>query len=419
MRILIHTAMFMLTFAVFAAETEEGGKNVNTINTSTGDKVTAKNVILSSVLDLNKSGLEATRGNDIWGWTDSLTGKEYAIMGLDSKTSFVDVTDAANPIHVADIATRTQASIWRDIKVYKNYAYIVSEAYRHGMQVVDLHKLREFDGKEVMTLESDLDYTMFGNAHNVAINEETGYIYAVGTSTCDGGLHVIDARDPLNLKFVTCVGRNVYEVPENFKKTTLRDGEAYTHDVQCVVYKGADTRFLGREICVASNEDTVNVVDVTDKNNPVQISVASYKGVNYTHQGWLSEDQNFFFLGDELDETDLDINTKTFIWDMRDLTQIKQHGDFVSSQNAIDHNMYSHNGYMYQANYTAGLRILDISDVENMNVKEVAWLDTMPENNKAEFAGVWSVFPYYKSGTVVVSGINGTLYVTKPELERK
>lgn len=411
--VLILSTLFT-TFTAFSLE-EFSPKAQQTVTTSTGDKVTSLNIVLSSALDLNKSGIESSRGNDIWGWTDPQTEKEYAIMGLDSKTSFVDVTDPTNPIHVADIKTRTFASIWRDIKVYENYAFIVSEAYRHGMQVVDLHKLRDFNGSEPLKLESDLDYTLFGNAHNVAINEDTGFIYAVGTTTCDGGLHVIDGREPLNLKFVTCIGRNVYEVPENFKKP-IRDGEAYTHDVQCVVYKGSDARFLGREICVSSNEDTVNVVDVTDKSKPVQISVASYKGVNYTHQGWLSEDQDFFFLGDELDETDLGIKTKTFIWDMRDLTDIKLHGEFVSSQNAIDHNMYSHNGYLYQANYTAGLRILDIKDVANMNIKEVAWLDTMPENNKAVFQGVWSVFPYFKSGTVVVSGINGTLYTTRPEL---
>src|SRR5690606_18123816 len=97
-----------------------------------------RGVDLAASVDLGKSGIEADAGNDIWGWTDPLTGREYALMGLSSKTAFVDVTDPARPIHVGDLPTATENSIWRDIKVYKNHAFIVSEAFDHGMQVFDL-----------------------------------------------------------------------------------------------------------------------------------------------------------------------------------------------------------------------------------------------------------------------------------------
>jgi hypothetical protein len=33
------------------------------------------------------------RGNDIWGWTDPLDGREYALVGRNDGTAFVDVTD--------------------------------------------------------------------------------------------------------------------------------------------------------------------------------------------------------------------------------------------------------------------------------------------------------------------------------------
>lgn len=257
----------------------------------------ATNVMLTGSIDLNKSGVSSKRGNDIWGWTDSLTGKEYAIMGLNNKSSIVDVTDPSQPIHIADIKTQTWSSTWRDMKVYKDHAFIVSEAFRHGMQVFDLTRLRGMTGKTVEVLKPDVHYAKFGNAHNIAINEDTGYAYGVGTSTCDGGLHIMNIQDPKNPKFVNCVGRGVYELPR-----TNKHGDAYTHDVQCVVYNGPDTRFLGKEICISSNEDTVNIVDVTDKTKPYQISVASYQGVKYTHQGWLTEDHHYFLLGDELDE---------------------------------------------------------------------------------------------------------------------
>ena len=367
------------------------------------------NVTLSGALNLKVGALRAKKGNDIWGWTDPTTGKEYAIMGLDSKTSFVDVTDPTNPIHLADMKTATTSSTWRDMKIYKHYAFIVSEAWSHGMQVIDLHRLRELNGGKVVELKADHRYRDFGNAHNIFINEESGYGYAVGTSTCDGGLHIMDLRNPLAPKFLNCVGRGVYEIPR-------KHGDAYTHDVQCVIYKGQDARYLGREICVSSNEDTVNIVDVTDKNKPYQISAASYDGVKYTHQGWLTEDHKYFLLGDELDEQRFGVNTKTFIWDFSDLENPKDFAVYTHNSKAIDHNMYVKGDYVYQANYNAGLRILSLKDIHNGNLSEVGFLDTMPSRDSAKFEGVWSIFPYFKSGTVAVAGIDGILYLTRPQL---
>lgn len=388
------------------------GLMVLSINVGAGDiKVShSENVKLAAALDLKGGAIEATKGNDIWGWTDPDSGKEYAIMGLSSKTSFIDITDPSNPIHLADLKTATSSSTWRDIKIYQHYAFIVSEAWSHGMQVIDLHKLRNLKGEAVATLTADVRYKDFGNAHNIFINEDTGFAYAVGTSTCNGGLHIMDIRNPLEPKFLNCVGRGVYEVPSFH-------GDAYTHDVQCVLYQGPDSRYIGREICVSSNEDTVNIVDVTDKSNPYQISVASYDGVKYTHQGWLTEDHRYFLLGDELDEQNFGVKTKTFIWDFSDLQNPKNFAIYEHKTNAIDHNMYVKGHYVYQANYNAGLRILDISRIASGDLEEVGYLDTMPDVDSAKFEGVWSVFPYFNSGTVAISGIDGVLYLTRPELK--
>ena len=368
------------------------------------------NVQLAKAIDLRKGAIKARRGNDIWGWTDPLTSKEYIIMGLNNKSSFVDVTDPNNPIHLADLKTATSSSTWRDMKIYKDYVYIVSEAWRHGMQIFDLKRLRTMDGKSVAKVKADARYKGFGNAHNIFINEETGFAYAVGTSTCDGGLHIMDIKNPLDLKFLNCVGRKVYELPS-------KHGNAYTHDVQCVVYKGPDKRYTGKEICVSSNEDTVNIVDVTDKNKPYQISAASYSGVKYTHQGWLTEDHKYFLLGDELDEQRLGVNTKTFMWDFSDLENPRHFASHDHETKAIDHNMYVRGNYVYQANYGAGLRILDLSNVDKGELKEVGFLDVVPDADKADFNGAWSIFPYFKSGTVAISGTNGVLYLTRPKLK--
>merc|ERR1719343_1163803 len=124
--------------------------------------------------------------NDIWGWVDPETGKEYAIMGVREGTVIVDVSDPLNPNYVAYIQTHTRASTWRDIKVYSNRAYIVSEASDHGMQVYDLTRLRGMTAPACQhSPDFHLDY--FGSAHNIIINEETGRAYAVGASRCSGG----------------------------------------------------------------------------------------------------------------------------------------------------------------------------------------------------------------------------------------
>lgn len=375
------------------------------------------NVDLESRVDLKTSGIEAESGNDIWGWTDPETGREFALMGMSSKTSFVDITDPQNPIHVGDLRAHTDPSLWRDIKVYQNYAFIVSEANRHGMQVFDLTKLRRSSGEPIQ-FEASAHYNEFGSAHNIAINEASGTAYVVGSNTCDAGMRVIDIRKPLEPTFLTCVDKGIFDPvglgASGAVSMGAFHGEDYTHDVQCVQYDGPDERYQGHEICVASNADTVNIVDMTDKANPVQISVKNYNGLGYVHQGWLTEDHRYFLLGDELDEMRFGHPTKTLIWDVSDLETPKLSGAYFHTTNSIDHNMYVKDNYLYQANYQAGLRVLSLENISEGKLQEVAFFDTMPETDTAEFAGTWSVYPYFKSGNVVLSNIEGFLFVVRP-----
>jgi choice-of-anchor B domain-containing protein len=85
------------------------------------------------------------------------------------------------------------------------------------------------------------------------------------------------------------------------------------------VYRGPDTRYNGREICFNSNEDTLTIVDVTDKSAPAMLARKFYPGKGYTHQGWLTEDHRHFLLDDEKDETKLRVNTRTHIFEVSDL----------------------------------------------------------------------------------------------------
>ena len=197
--------------------------------------------------------MDGSQGNDIWGWFDAQSGNEYALMGMTNGTAFVDITNPENPLFLGRLATQTTESTWRDMKVYENHAYIVADnAGAHGMQVFDLTRLRGLTFPQ--TLTADLVYGDFDNAHNIAIDEATGFAYAVGTNTCAGGLHMIDIRTPINPLFAGC------------------HAVEYAHDTQCVVYQGPDPDHQGSEICVNSNEDNVGIVDVSLKPSPVTIS---------------------------------------------------------------------------------------------------------------------------------------------------
>ncbi len=353
-------------------------------------------------------GVRGTRLNDVWGWTDPDTNHEYALVGRTDGTSFVDVTDAANPRFLGDLPLTegAQASSWRDIKVYNNHAYIVADnAANHGMQVFDLTRLR--DVEEPQVFEADGLYDRIASAHNIVINEESGFGYSVGSSsggeTCGGGLHMIDLRDAKNPTFAGCFQ----------DMATGRAGTGYSHDAQCVNYRGPDADYEGKEICFGSNETALSIADVSDKSAPVAISNAAYPNVAYAHQGWLTEDHRFFYMNDEGDEAAGSTpNTRTLVWDVTDLDDPQLLKEHMGESTSIDHNLYVKDNLMYQSNYTSGLRILDVSDPENP--VEVGHFDTSPwDEDEATFNGSWSNYPFFESGTIVVTSIGEGLFFLK------
>lgn len=334
--------------------------------------------------------------NDIWGWTDPLDGKEYALLGRTTGTAFIDITDPNNPVYLGDLPTHTVSSLWRDIKVYSDHAFIVSEASGHGMQVFDLTTLRNVPNPPV-TFSEDAHYSGFSNCHNIAINEESGRAYPIGANTFSGGLNIIDISNPLN---PTLIG------------SFAEDG--YSHDVQVVNYIGPDAQYAGKEIAFCFNENTVTIVDVTDAGDPMMLSSTGYSTSAYTHQGWLTEDHKYLLVGDELDEGS--VNTRTYIFDVQDLNNVSLIGTHVGATSAIDHNMYTHDGLVYQSNYRAGLEILDLENVDQGTLERVAYFDIYPSSNSAQFNGAWSNYPYFASGNVIVSHIEEGLFVLRPNI---
>ncbi len=366
-----------------------------------------RGVDLLSFLSIPSIGGDVTEGlSDLWGWTDPATGNEYALVGRTNGTAFVDITNPSDPRYLGVMPAN--ASGTRDIKVYDDHVFVTGgNAGDHGMLIMDLTRLRN-PGLDPVVFEPDAVYRGISSAHNLIINTTSGFAFAVGSTgggqTCGGGLHMIDIREPLNPTFAGC-----------YTDTEGLIWQGRTHDAQCVVYEGPDENFQDRQICIASNETAIRIVDVTDKENPMPISASTYPGMSYVHQGWLTEDQRYFFLNDELDELVGQADfTRTLIWDVAELDDPILVGEYFGPNSATDHNLYIKGDKMYQANYQAGLRVIDISDPENP--AEVGFFDTTPyDGDPTGFnGGAWTAFPFFESGTVIVSSSGEGLFVVRP-----
>lgn len=346
-------------------------------------------------------GDPSVRGSDIWGWTDSSNGKEYAIIGLSNSTAFIDVSIPTSPVFLGRINSATTANVWRDVKVFNNYAFIVADNVGpHGMQVFDLTRLRNVaNAPETFTV--DALYTGVGSCHNIVINESEAIAYLVGCSSTNGGGPIfVDISNPLNPTFIADYTAG-----------------GYSHDAQVVTYNGPDTEHIGKEIFVGSNgnSDKVVILDVSDKNNVIPISEFTYPQTAYAHQGWFTENQAYFILGDEVDETSFGFNSKTLVFNFTDLDNPTLSSTYFGPTAAIDHNGYVKGNEYYLANYRAGLRVLDITNIASTTnpMTETGYFDTFPTSDSANFNGVWSIYPYFASENIIIGDIDGGLFIVR------
>ncbi|MEM6672442.1 MAG: choice-of-anchor B family protein [Planctomycetota bacterium] len=336
---------------------------------------------------LTLSELGGGNGNDCWGYA-APSGREYALMGTTRGTAIVEVTDpaAATVVEIIDGPN----SIWRDIKVYQDRAYVVSEG-GEGIQVLDL---RQVDAG-VVTLENTVTTGGSPSTHNVAIDEDSGFLYRTGGS--GNGLRIYRLTDPANPQFVGSWSQR------------------YVHDAQVVTYSSGP--YAGRQIAYCcsgfgngSIDTGLSILDVTNKSSIQVIGQLDYPNASYSHQGWLSADRTRFYLGDELDQNrDIDL-TVTRVFDVSDPGAASYIGEFTNGIRAVNHNMYERDGYLFQANYTSGVRVLDI-DAGPDAPPEIAHFDSAPDASGSTFNGLWSCYPNLPSGIVLGSDRERGLFV--------
>ncbi len=374
-----------------------------------------KGIDLLGRVPLSQFSLAPGSANDIWGYVNLNDNKEYAIIGLSNGTAVVDVTDPYHPIEVGAIPGTD--TIWRDVKVYQffnsaqsrwdAYAYVTADKVNDGLQIINLSNL-----PAGISLANA--YTGFLQAHNIYIgnvdyttaitlNGPTAHAYIFGSDVAGGLFRILDLTNPTAPTEVAAGS----------------PGTGYVHDGTALVI--TDTRASSYcdaghnpcELYVDFNENTVDIWDVTEKDAPSQISSTPYTGSSYTHSGWWSADKMFIFVQDELDEFFFGHNTRLRVLDISDLTKPFVSHIWEGPTRAIDHNGYAKASHYYMSNYRRGLTILDVANPNETS--DIAYFDTFPTSDSPNFNGAWGVYPYLPSGTILVSDIEGGLFLLKEQ----
>ncbi|PNS14549.1 hypothetical protein CAC42_2606 [Sphaceloma murrayae] len=365
-------------------------------------------------------GSRSGSGSSSWGWTDPSSGREFGAIGQADGTAFIEISKTGRVTYLGRLPQQSVTSQWREIRTMKNYFIIGSEAQNHGIQIFDARKLLTVTSPRTFSTTSDISLfngLPVGRAHNVVSLEERNFAIAVGasprTDKCRSGLIFIDLTNPARPTSPGCA-----------------PGDGYVHDAQCLVYRGPDTRYTGRDICYGYNEDTLTIYDVTNKAAPTIISRTPYTGAAYTHQGSVLDvnNQQYLVLDDEYDEEDgvqpaADGFPVTYIFDIRDLRAPRNTGYYKSTVRSIDHNQYVYNGLSFQSNYGAGLRVLDVSsiprDPTGKGIREVAFFDIFPDDDAqagggaVAFTGTWSHYAGFPSGNILINTIERGVYIVK------
>ena len=309
--------------------------------------------------------------NDIWGYVDT-SGNEYALVGLYNGVSFVNISNPSDPYEVfRSIGPET---IWRDIKVFKNYAYVTNEG-GNGLRIFDLSVLpgsyeipfKDFDGEEGK---------QFKTAHNLFIDEK-GRAFIVGTDRNSGMIIYDLTEDPWNPKEI-----GFYD-------------EAYVHDI----YVRNDTAYPA-----LINDGDFYILDLSDINTIQQVSSKSTKDFQ-THNTWLSMDGNYLFTTDEVNGGEIGV------YDIRDKRNPEKVEFFKSRLlgDEMPHNVLLKDSVAFISYYKDGVIVLDVSNPEN--VVEVDRFDTDRDGFGPGSSGAWGVYPFLNSGNILVSDMENGLFV--------
>lgn len=373
-----------------------------------------RNVDFQAQISLNQFMGQPVSAANVWGLVDLNDNREYAVVGLRHGTAVVEVTDPVNPRQVDVVPGNSSA--WREVKIYQHfdpaanrfraYAYITTEAANAGLQVINLSGLPNSvslattladTGSQHTAYVSNIDY-----ATNMALPGATAYLFLAGSNIAGGSWRVYSLANPAQPQFIR-------QAPA---------GTQYMHDSTSLLITDQRTTQCALahnpcEVLVDFNENTVDLWDVTEKAAPVMLSSTTYSDASYTHSGWPSMDQRRIFVHDELEEIRRGLFTQIYTMNVDDLRNPFIQASYQGPDTTTDHNGYTKGSLLYVSHYRRGLVVFDVSNP--MQLREIGHFDTflVPAANVAGFDGAWGVYPFFPSGTVVISDISNGLFILR------
>jgi choice-of-anchor B domain-containing protein len=356
--------------------------------------------------------VEPSSANDVWGFVDLNTGREYVLMGYNTGTAVIDVSDPENPAEVGFVDG--QRATWRDIKVYQYfdadagrwlaYAYVTTDGSSDGLFVIDLANLPHGIRKTAYTSEYVAAHNVYATQTDyrtgIALGPSPPTLVIAGSNLNAGRYRAYTLADPARPEFVAGASEDDYM--HDASSIVVRDARK---DTQC---ENAGSEC---EVLLDFNETTVDLWDVTAPSTPVRLSRISYGNASYVHSGWWSEDRRHIFVHDELDEQQRGLNTTVRVFSVADFTAPLEVGSWTGPTRAIDHNGYVRGNRYYMSNYSRGLTVLDISDPATPVA--VGRLDTYPFSDNTAFVGAWGTYPFFAGNFIAISDIDSGLYLAR------
>lgn len=342
--------------------------------TATPSPASSLNMTLLSHLDLDTLGQSAQAlhgelavnaagpsGSGNWGYTTP-DGRRFALTGTSVGLSIVEVTDPRRPRRMALVEGALNS--WREVKTFGPYVYVTTEA-KTGLDIVDLSDPDR--PAKVRTWNETFD-----SAHTLWIDPERALLYANGTAT---GMHVLDlSRDPTN-------PREIGVFPD-----------FYVHDS----YGRGDRLYAS-----AIYDGFLAILDVADPAHPRELHRFTTGG-HFTHNSWLTRDGRYLFTTDERPDRPLEG------WDLLDPMAPHKVSEYIARPGTIPHNVMVDGNRLLVSHYTEGVRLLDVSNPERPTV--LGYYDTY-EGTAQGFAGAWGAYIFPGSDLILVSDINGGLFV--------
>lgn len=332
-----------------------------------------ENTTLLAQVDGHGEGYSA-----LWGYT-APNGREYAILGCSTGTAFIDITDTTN-IHEVDFVPGVPSN-WREMKVHSTYAYVVSEGANSRLQIIALQYL-----PDSVSLVSTYSYNGYTNTHS--ISQSGPYLYLNGGDNTyisgnePGGTTILDITNP-----VSPVKRGLWST-------------YYVHDCRVI----NDTMYSSN---IFSGH--ISVINVANKDNPVTINSWVNNPNPFPHNTALAENHRYIYTTDETSSPAGVLK----VWDKQNLNNVTLVTTWQPSNitNSIVHNVEIYGSLAVIAHYTAGIRVLNISNPTAP--QEIAWYDTYPSTDGNFYAGCWGVYMFPASKKIIGSDMSGGLFVIK------